>query len=154
MTVVAIVGLIVAMSIPNFLRVRIDTEQVTAQKALKTVSAALESYRFVQVPPTYPSDLSLLANANPPYLTQQLVLSADANVPGSGIGTTFYLKSRGYRIGYMPNTALGNRIIDYILYAIPYEHSQNNNRAKTYRLDAGGYLIETNADQVPIKFLN
>ena len=59
MSTVAILGALTALSIPNLLRERINTNEAAAQATLKTINFAMESYRLGNA--TYPCQLSELA---------------------------------------------------------------------------------------------
>ncbi|OGX06247.1 MAG: hypothetical protein A3G87_10075 [Omnitrophica bacterium RIFCSPLOWO2_12_FULL_50_11] len=75
MIVVAIIGLLAAIAIPNLLRARINANDNAAQGDLRAFSTALESCRGAQNPPTYcvqgavgSGAANQLLGANPPYL--------------------------------------------------------------------------------------
>lgn len=72
MIVVAIIGLLVAIAIPNLLRARLSANQAAAEGAMKTLVTALESYRSDQNPPVYPASIALLGSATPPYIDSVL----------------------------------------------------------------------------------
>lgn len=72
MIVVAIIGLLAALSIPNLLRSRVNSNESVAKSSLRTLSTALENFRTAQDPPTYPPDLASLAANNPPYVDSAL----------------------------------------------------------------------------------
>ncbi len=100
MIVVAIIALIAAIAIPNLLRARHNANETAAIGNLKTLVDSLESFRANQAPTTYPgagvtsggtavTDLSGLANTNPPYIDAVLA---------SGI-------RQGYTFTYTPGVA-------------------------------------------------
>ena len=68
MIVVAIIGLLAALTIPNMLRSRINSDEAVAKQSLRTYSTALENYRAAQLPTTYPPDLVTLAGSNPSFI--------------------------------------------------------------------------------------
>lgn len=75
MIVVAIIGLLAAIAIPNLLRARHNANEGAAIGNMKTISTALESFRAAQTPATYPAALSGLTAAGgaaPPYLINEL----------------------------------------------------------------------------------
>lgn len=76
MIVVAIIGLLAAIAIPNLLRARVNSNESAAKGALRTLSTALESYRAAQVPPTFPADLAAMSDADPPYIDDTLAAGA------------------------------------------------------------------------------
>ncbi len=91
MIVVAIIVLLAAIAIPNLLRARLSANEATAIAAMRTISTAMESYRAAQSPPAYPSAMTSLSSANPPYIDSVL---GGGNKSGytfnlSGGGTTF-----------------------------------------------------------------
>lgn len=91
MIVVAIIVLLAAIAIPNLLRARLNANEATAIAAMRTVSTAAESYRAAQSPPAYPSNLTAMSSATPPYIDSIL---GGGNKSGyifnwSGGGTTY-----------------------------------------------------------------
>lgn len=68
MIVVAIIGLLAALAIPNMLRNRVNSGEAVAKQSLRTYSTALENYRTAQIPTTYPPDLMTLAGSNPSFI--------------------------------------------------------------------------------------
>ena len=68
MIVVAIIGLLAAIAIPNLLRARINANDQAIRGDLRTFSSAMESYRAAQNPPQYPTAITSLTNATPAYL--------------------------------------------------------------------------------------
>lgn len=68
MIVVAIIGLLAAIAIPNLLRARINANDQAIKGDLRTFSSAMESYRAAKNPPAYATALSDLTGANPAYL--------------------------------------------------------------------------------------
>lgn len=55
MIVVAIIGLLAAIAIPNLLRARINANDNAIQGDLRAFSTAVESFRSAQNPPAYPT---------------------------------------------------------------------------------------------------
>ena len=103
MIVVAIIGLLAAIAIPNLLRARLNANESAAKGGLRTLSTAMESYRAAQATPIYPSLLTDLSGATPPYIDS--VLGA-----GSKQGYTFSAPTVGasgntYTITAAPITA-------------------------------------------------
>jgi prepilin-type N-terminal cleavage/methylation domain-containing protein len=68
MIVVAIIGLLAAIAIPNLLRARINANEGAIRSDLRTFSSACESYRAAHNPPAYPQAITDLTGANPTYL--------------------------------------------------------------------------------------
>jgi prepilin-type N-terminal cleavage/methylation domain-containing protein len=70
MIVVAIIALLAAIAIPNLLRARLNANESAAIGAMQTISTAAQSYRSANA--TYPSQLSDLSGATPPYIDSVL----------------------------------------------------------------------------------
>lgn len=68
MIVVAIIGLLAAIAIPNLLRARLNASDNAMRKELRTFSSGNESYRAAQNPPAYSPDMNTLTSEVPPYL--------------------------------------------------------------------------------------
>ncbi len=68
MIVVAIIGLIAAIAIPNLLRARINASDRAICKELRTFSSGNETYRAAQNPPAYAPTINGLVTSTPPYL--------------------------------------------------------------------------------------
>ena len=72
MIVVAVLSLIAAMSIPNFLTARHSANESEAISSMRMISTACESFRAAQTPRSYPVNLAALSSALPPYLDSAL----------------------------------------------------------------------------------
>lgn len=70
MIVVAIVIVLVSMAVPNILRSRVVANEGAALANLKTLSSACQYYHIDNG--SYPASLSVLAEANPPYIDNVL----------------------------------------------------------------------------------
>ena len=68
MIVVAIIGLLAAIAIPNLLRARINANEGAIKTDLRAFSSANESFRAAQNPPAYAGDVDALVDADPSYL--------------------------------------------------------------------------------------
>ncbi len=70
MIVVAIIGLLAAIAIPNLLRARLNANDNAMKKDLRTFSSGNESYRAAQNPPTYAPTIVQLVTppVGPAYL--------------------------------------------------------------------------------------
>lgn len=64
MIVVFIIGLLVAMAVPSFLRMRLDANEALVRADLRVFSTANESYRATQNPPAYADDIETLIDQN------------------------------------------------------------------------------------------
>jgi len=60
MVVVAIIGLLVAAALPNFLRIKMNSNEKLILSDLRVFSNANESYRAFQNPPVFATDLNTL----------------------------------------------------------------------------------------------
>ena len=68
MIVVAIIGLLAAIAIPNLLRARLNANEGAMKTDLRAFSSANESFRAAQNPPAYSQTLAGLTGATPAYL--------------------------------------------------------------------------------------
>lgn len=64
MVVVCIIGLLVAVGLPNFLRIRMNSNEKLILSDLRVFSNANESYRAFQSPPAYAADIPALMERN------------------------------------------------------------------------------------------
>lgn len=119
MIVVAIVGLLAALAIPNMLRARANSNEGAIKTAMKTFSSANESYRAAQATPSYASAVSDLSSANPPYL--------DATWTGTS--------KHAFNIAYTPGTA---PVSTYSFVADP---SSGSGMQNTYCVDQTGTVV-------------
>ena len=72
MVVVALIMIISAIALPNFLRSRRNANEGAAVATMRTLSTACESFMSTQNPNTYPASLAELGAANPPYIDSVL----------------------------------------------------------------------------------
>ena len=68
MIVVAIIALIAAIAIPNFMRARVNANESAALASMRTLVGALESFRANTSPSSFPADLLAMSATNPPYI--------------------------------------------------------------------------------------
>ena len=68
MIVVAIIGLLAAIAIPNLLRMRMISNEATIKEDLRSFSSACEIFRGGQNPLRYPANIAELAAAAPAYV--------------------------------------------------------------------------------------
>src|SRR3989338_1137342 len=128
MIVVAIIGLLAAIAIPNLLRARVNSNEAAAKGALRTLSSACESFRAAQNPPAYPASLANLSGANPAYIDGTL-----------GGGT-----KQGYVFTFTNPTAN-----TYTVTATPV--TANVTGVNTFFVDQTGVIRFTNAAGNPIE---
>ena len=94
MIVVAIIGLLAAIAIPNLLRARVNANDGSVKGDLRAFSTASESYRAAQSPPAYATSVSALTSATPPYLDS----SWDDTVTKHGHTLAYATTSAGYTL--------------------------------------------------------
>lgn len=126
--IIPILFLMAAIAIPNFLRARLHANEAAAISSLRTIGSACEAYRIASNPPTYPSSLSDLSNANPPYIDAML-----------GYGT-----KQGYTFTYTNKGASRYECI-----ATPI--TENATGIHTFYIDDTGVIRLRNANGPPIE---
>ena len=92
MIVVAVIGLLAAIAIPNITRARITANENATKRCLRVIAAAAESFRAINT--SYPGNLSDLSTAVPPYLDGTFVnqtVKSGYRYLFSGYVDTFYL---------------------------------------------------------------
>ncbi len=125
MIVVAIIGLLAAIAIPNLLRARINANEGAVKSDLRTFSSAAESYRAAQTPPSYPATVSLLTAktaGSPSYLD---VSWDDAIVATKG--------KHGFKMVYAADTST------FSLVASPV--TANQTAISTFCIDQTGVVV-------------
>jgi len=103
MIVVAIIGLLAAIAIPNLLRARVNSNEGAAKKTMSTYVSAIESFRQAQVPPSYPATLAALGAAVPPYVDTRL--AADPATRQGYIYTYVFGNANQYTLTAAPQVA-------------------------------------------------
>jgi len=99
MIVVAIIGLLAAIAIPNLLRARINSNDSAVQGDVRAFSTASESFRAAAQPPIY-GQLFQLTGAVPPYLDATWVNGVDKHGHDmqylrAGNGATYSMNANG-----------------------------------------------------------
>ena len=92
MIVVAIIGLLAAIAIPNLMRARLNANEGAIKSDLRTLSSSAESFRAAQNPPTYPANIAALVAAVPQYLDASWNLAAGKHgytITLTGLQNTF-----------------------------------------------------------------
>ena len=103
---VFIIALFAAIAIPNFLRAKLAANMSYAQSSVKSISAAIESYKS-DSNGQYPADENQLMQANPPYLADYY-----NNKLVRGYVYSINFKPDGYQITARPENCgtTGNKI--------------------------------------------
>ena len=109
MIVVAIIGLLAAIAIPNLLRARVNANDGSVKGDLRAFSTAAESYRAAQSPPAYPTNVAALTGASPPYLDGSWADTATKH----GHTVTYSTSSAGYTLTAASQT--GSSASDYCI---------------------------------------
>ena len=68
MIVVTILALLAAIAIPGLLRARHNANEATVIGDMKLIRDSMENFRTIQTPNSYPSALTDLSGAAPPYI--------------------------------------------------------------------------------------
>lgn len=128
MIVVAIIGLLASIAIPNLLRARLNSYDNAMKKDLRSFSSANESYRAAQNPATYAPDISSLTTSGangPQYL--------DATWDNSA--------RHGFDIVY---TVAGAPAASYSATATP--QTVGGTALNTFCVDQNGVILSSTAD--------
>jgi type II secretory pathway pseudopilin PulG len=83
---ISIITLLAAIAIPELLKGKMTDNESAARATLKTISAALETYA-AESKQGYPTDISVLTTANPPYLNKNYI--ADSPIQGYNYACQF-----------------------------------------------------------------
>ena len=122
MIVVAIIGLLAAIAIPNLLRARMNANEGAMKTDLRAFSSANESFRAAQNPPGYAASVAALTGAAPAYLDA----SWNTN------------PKHGYNLGY---TGGGASSTTYSLFGTAQANQATNN----YCVDQTGVVFNGGA---------
>ena len=102
MAVVAIIGMITAMSVPNFMQARVSANEAAAQDSLRSLYTLIEDYRFANG--SYPTDAGQLTNFVDTYYKKHSVISNPVKnrglYPGSNFNSGGSWKFQGYLYAY------------------------------------------------------
>lgn len=120
MIVVAIIGLLAAIAIPNLLRARLNANESAVKSDLRTLSSSNESFRSAQNPPVYAANVAALTGANPAYI------DASWNTANAAPG----------KHGYLFTYARAANGITYSMSAAP----QANQGVNAYCVDQSGVV--------------
>ncbi len=119
MIVVAIIGLLASIAIPNLMRARNNADEGAIKTTLRTFSSANESYRTTQAPPSYADAITSLTATIPAFLDDSWTSGA----------------KYGFDLTYAAATAPS---ASYSLLAAP---SVGNNVLNTYCVDQSGVIL-------------
>lgn len=95
MIVVAIIGLLAAIAIPNLLRARLNANESAVKSDLRTFSSADESFRAAQNPPRYAASVFALTGAVPAYLDTSWNTAGNAATPKHGFNFFYRVSGDG-----------------------------------------------------------
>ncbi len=114
MIVVAIIGLLAAIAIPNLLRARMNANEGAIKSDLRTFSSAAESFRAAQNPPAYPAGIANLVTpaAGPAYLDASWL---PANQPKHGYNLTFASAANTFSLVAAPAVANQTAVNTYCI---------------------------------------
>lgn len=129
MIVVAVIGLLVALSIPVLLRARVSANEGVTEGNIRTLSTAIENFRSDQVPVSYPANLMVLTipGAQPPYIDTALAAGTRS----------------GYQYTYVPGGVDGaGNFNQYTLNADPVSPGFTGNNG--YFVDESGVIRAAN----------
>ncbi len=124
MIIVSIITLLAIIVIPRFLSSRMGANESAARAGLKTIAAALENFAE-ETKQGYPTDISVLITADPPYLNKNYI--ADSPVQGYNY-TCESLGVSGYSCSAEP------------------QHCARTG-SKIYEITTGGVFTETECSQ-------
>ena len=119
MIVVAIIGLLAAVALPNLLRSRANASEGAMKSCMKTFSTANESYRLAQTTLEYAPDIASLAGASPPFLDS------------SWTAATKYGFTLTYSVAAAPSTT----------YSMLVSPSSGSGLSNTYCVDQSGVVV-------------
>lgn len=122
MIVVAIIGLLAAIAIPNLLRARLNANESAVKSDLRTFSSANESFRAAQNPPRYAVSVAAMTGAVPPYIDRSW--DAAGRAPG--------------KHGYLFTYGVAGNGVTYSTSATP----QANQGINTYCVDHTGVVSQ------------
>lgn len=114
MIVVAIIGLLAAIAIPNLLRARMNANEGAIKSDLRTFSSAAESFRAAQNPPAYPAGIANLVTppAGPAYIDTSWL---PANQPKHGYDLTFASAANTFSLLAVPAIANQTAVNTYCI---------------------------------------
>jgi len=126
MIVVAIIGLLAAIAIPNLLRARLNANEGTIKADMRTFSSANENYRAAQNPPQFSPNIPTLINPG-------------AGLPAYLDGAWNNPQRHGYNLAYAGGGAATPNA--YSLLATPVALNQTG--VNTYCVDQTGIIVSS-----------
>ena len=127
MIVVAIIGLLASIALPNLLRARLNANEGAMRKDMRTFSSANEAYRSNQNPPSYSPNVATLTA--PP-------------VPPPYLDTTWTAPPKnGFALAYAANAVPS---VTYSMLATPQTVGQTG--MNTYCVDQSGVVVGSTAE--------
>lgn len=114
MIVVAVIGALAAIAIPNLLRARMNANEGAIKTDLRTFSTEAESFRAAQNPPAYAADLDALITpgVGPAYLDTTWF---PANMPKHGYNVAYEAETNTYSLLATPAVANQTAINTYCI---------------------------------------
>ena len=106
MIVVAIIGLLAAIAIPNLLRARLNANESAAIGNLRTLVSALNSFCSINGG-RYPASITSLKDATPPYVDS--LWNSDTAVTRQGYIYTYNVNAGQYDYGITAVPAMANK---------------------------------------------
>ena len=145
MAVVAIVGLTTAMSVPNFMRMKVSANEAAAQAGIKSLHDVTEDFQFVNG--YYPATKQQIIDFVNTYYKKQSILSSLE--PGRQISWKF----QGYRYDYRPTaTTNGIQAVAYEWIATPEALQVTGNRY--FMVNETGVVQEVSEDYANSSYPN
>ena len=118
MIVVAIIGLLAAIAIPNLMRARINANEGAIKSDLRTISSACESFRAAQPVPSYPTVITdLTAPATGPAYVDGTFAAAGGKhgytIALAGAAQTFAVLATPVGVGTATASAINYYCVDH-----------------------------------------
>ena len=101
MIVVAIIALLAAIAIPNFLRSRLQANEAQIQGTLRTMSTAAETFATANNG-SYPTNVTSLTGATPSYINADYCTNGSSGYTIGVAGCTF--SATGYTVVAAPSS--------------------------------------------------
>jgi prepilin-type N-terminal cleavage/methylation domain-containing protein len=112
MIIVAIIGLLAAIAIPNLMRARLRANEAAVRTHLRAFSQANESFRSTQTPAGFATAVAALTSSNPPYLDSSWN-TANLTPGKNGYLFTYRASADGAGFSLVANPLAGQGINSY-----------------------------------------